>query len=289
MERAPAERRQQEQNEDLLARRRLGEDGGEPVAGRVALVHQPASGRARRHQRAIAGTHGEARHPLVEGAAEQVLRVVPQCAGRIVRGRRRPDVCAAPAAHHDLAPAQPAGERVVAELDGALVVYPSREVELDPCELQAPLTRRERDRPAGGQRQGDGVAVQHQMEPPDGHAALATQHLGRGQIALLEGRDLGLVEDVVDAHVVARDRDLGEVVDGEVAQGMRRGGRRGREQHGGREPGCEGGALHRSDLSASAARGANSGEKRGLSASAPARYRRAADESPACFAAIPAW
>ena len=59
--------------------------------------------------------------------------------------------------------------------------------------------------PAGHER--DAPAVDHQHEPPLDLLALAPQHLGTAEAVLLDGGDLGLVEDVADADVVVRDAD----------------------------------------------------------------------------------
>jgi hypothetical protein len=122
-----------------------------------------------------------------------------------------------------------------------------------------------------------------------------------GQAALLEGRDLGLVEDVVHRHAVARDGHLGEVVDREVPERVRlRGGRQRDERKRGDQRRSQSHAPESActALSVEAARvtvwphrptsrastGDNPGERRAAASSGAASAG-----SPAARAATPAW
>ena len=108
----------------------------------------------------------------------------------------------------------------------------SVEVGLDPGQQQPALAGREGDRrvvglaerhraPVGGQRQvgRDLGQLGAQQRPGLGAGDLAVA-VGVELLRLLEGRDLGLVEDVVKLGAAVGDPHLAQVVDAEVAQRM---------------------------------------------------------------------
>src|SRR6185503_9977631 len=111
---------------------------------------------------------------------------------------------------------------------------------------------------------------------------------------LLEGRDLSLIEHVVDASLALVDPHLSELVGGEVPERMgERGPSRqsrpnGQERGGAPDQGGEP-SNHRNDSSARRARGPYSGLKRGLCPTRRASNRRASPVAPARLAIIPAW
>src|SRR6185437_2218807 len=114
---------------------------------------------------------------------------------------------------------------------------------------------------------------------------LAGEHRGGREAALLERRDLGLVEEVVKVDPVGCDAHRHEMIDREVYEGVCARGGRGNRQHGDeREE-----HATETDDSAPRARGAYSGLKCGLSTSARWRYALAAARSPTALAAMPAW
>ena len=131
----------------------------------------------------------------------------------------------------DLPPPDPVGERCVVEIHAADGPDLRGEVELDPRQLQPALAGRVGDRSARQERERDRISVDHQAKSARDLRALAGEHRPRRKAALLEGRDLRLVQDVVDVDAIARDPHAVEVVDREVAERMgARGGREDRDQ-----------------------------------------------------------
>ena len=246
---APGEGRQQEQEQDALARGRVAEHLGQALVGR-AVAGLAELRPVRRLDGARAGLHAEARASQVRRALEQVLGV--GAAGRSVGslGRRaRAHRRALARLDHDRLPADAAGERAVAQLDLLRRVDLRRQRDLDSRRLQPALALGMGDRRRGSRSQSDTSAVDGQRQPPLDLGLLAPQQLGVGERALLERRDLGLVEDVPHVDAVRRHRHLAEVVDGEVAErvGARRGREQGERDHGGHED-----ADHRSSSAARA-------------------------------------
>ena len=231
---APAEGGEQQQEQHALAGRRVPEDLGEPLVG---APHRRAGGGARavgRAQRPGALRHAEAGDTQVRRALEQVGRVAAQpvrrIPGRRARAHRRP--AARPA--DDRLPPDPPGERAVAQLDALRVAHRRRERQLDPGGAQPALALGVGDRRAAGGLQGDAAPVDREHEAPGHLGALLRQQPRIGDAALLERRDLGLVEHVADVDAVRGHAQPGEVVDGEVAQRMRGGdGRHRHERHDG--------------------------------------------------------
>jgi hypothetical protein len=128
--------------------------------------------------------------------------------------------------------------------------------QLDSRELQPTLAGRERDPPAGSLAQRHDLSVHLEPEMASYFGPLAAQHFRGREAALLEGRDLGLVEHVPHVDAVAGDADLGEVVDGQVAERVRRRHGRNGGEHREREEGDADPDSHRSSSSARSARGA---------------------------------
>ena len=225
---APAESGEQQQEEHALARRRVGEQSGEPVRRAPAPAARP---RSRGGERAVARAHVEARRAQVGWALEQRLRVARQPPRRVGRGRIRADRGAASRAGDDRAPADAVAERVVAQRHAARTARRSAQRELEarrpqPAGAGARRQRRRSDRPQRRRPAVDGDAQAARDLGAD-----APQQLGPWHAALLERRDLGLVEEVAHVHAVGRDRHLREVVDREVPERVGlRGGRRARER-----------------------------------------------------------
>src|SRR5207244_1747923 len=106
----------------------------------------------------------------------------------------------------------------------------------------------------------------------------------RIDLACLEGRDLGEVEDITNVDPRARDLDPAETVDGEVAERM---SRRGDGQHERGDPGGEQREpLHAEYLTAT---GAHSTEKCGLRARARRNHVFATALLPRQRSTIPRW
>ena len=152
---------------------------------------------------------------------------------------------------------------------------PGRERGLDPGQRQPALSGREAElRVPGGAERG-GSPVHRQREAGGDLAEQASQDLALLRrrvdrtaavrvevLELLEGGDLGLVEDVVDLRVAVVDPHLGELVDGEVPERVRECRRRSRKRDRGERAGERGGAdpqpapAHLRPPSARSARGA---------------------------------
>ena len=130
--------------------------------------------------------------------------------------------------------------------------------------------------PADARREGEGMpegteAERHARRPAARSRARSLGEKLRRSRLLLEGRDLGEVEDVEDVDAVAGGDDAAVVVGGEVAERVRGGDGRqrpARASSGERDQS----ALHRASLRAT---GAQSSEKCGLSASARRNQPRA--------------
>ncbi len=139
--------------------------------------------------------------------------------------------------HHDLAPAEPLGEVAVGVGRRPVRLPPGGQcpgqVRFQAQRRQAALPRHE-----GGRAVGDGQA--HRL-PADDEAQVAHQagqggveegvRLGRGELPiavgvellhLLEGRNLRVVEDIGEAHRLGGEGEATVVVDGEVAERVRR-------------------------------------------------------------------
>ena len=111
----------------------------------------------------------------------------------------------------------------------------SREARLDPRQRQAALARREGEGRCAGGRQRHSAAIDRQPQAGRDLGELVLEErtaLGAEDrsvtvavvaLDLLEGRDLGLIEDVVNLHRSLRDAHLAQVIDREVAQRMSRG------------------------------------------------------------------
>ena len=237
-----------------------------------------------RRQRARARGHREGRGALGQRAGEHVLRVVAQAAGGVARGRRRAHRGPLARRGHDRLPAHAVGKRLVVDLHPVRVVHGCGQRQLHARERQAALARRRREPPLA-LHERDRAPVHGDVQRARDLRLLAREHRGAGEVALLEGGDLGLVEGVAEVDAVAGDPHRDQMVDGEVAQRVGAGGRR-RHQQGQREAGDEERAPHRS---AACARGAYRGEKRGLWASARRSHASASAVCPAARAAIPAW
>ncbi len=162
-----------------------------------------------------------------DGLSKQVFRIRAQPVGGIARGDVRAHLGAASGSGDDRLPAHPTRERAVAHLDPPRVFDASGQRKLDAGRAQAALSLRVRDRRAAGGAQRDAAAVDRQHEPLVDLGALARQHRRVRHAALLERRDLGLVEDVAHIDPIRGHAHPREVVHGEVAQRM--GGRCRRE------------------------------------------------------------
>jgi len=144
------------------------------------------------------------------------------------------------------------------------------EVGLDPGQQQPALAGREGDRRVAGLAERQRAPVRGQRQVGRDLGQLGAQQragLGAGDLAVavgvellrfLEGRDLGLVEDVVKLGAAVGDPHLAQVVDAEVAQGMGGGAgwhqRRARDCRGDAQN-CDPAALHPSAPRARCARG----------------------------------
>src|SRR5262249_17925374 len=119
--------------------------------------------------------------------------------------------------------------------------------------------------------EGDSSTVEPQVEAAaDAGGELALVLLLVGDLLpLLEGRDLGHVEDVLDVDAIAGELDPGKAVDGEVPERVRCRGRRGHERD--QESEQENEALHDAYLLAS---GLQRSEKCGFSRSALTNHGR---------------
>jgi hypothetical protein len=127
--------------------------------------------------------------------------------------------------------------------DPSEAAHGGSERQLDPRERQTALTRRMGQ---GGARDGqaDRAAVDRHRQVPRDLGPLGGQDGRVRPAALLERGDLGLVEDVAQVDAVAGDADLRQMVDREVAERVRAGGRR-HGQRGERRHGAEQGRAER--------------------------------------------
>ena len=147
------------------------------------------------------------------------------------RGGRRPDPGVAAGDGHDLAPADVVGLVGVGELDGVHGVGRPRyrraeqHGQMQGVEPGLPGGQDELG-PAG--RQGHHRAVQSDLEMGGEVGGPSLGEPDRIELrcsALLKRRDLGLVEDVVDAQRAGADLQPGVAVHGEVPERMGAGGR----------------------------------------------------------------
>ena len=291
VQRAPAERGEQEEQEHALAGGRALEDAGEAVAAAVGCSSSccAAVGRRGGGQRPAPRRHGQVASALVVRAREQVLGVGAQAVRRVAAGSAGAHRGACPGPRHDRLPAHAAGE-------GAVVDAPTARGFAAAAPASGSLHARERGgrpgrggrrcvAPAGGRSERRRPSTSRDTRAAQHLGALAREQLGGGEAALLEGRDLGLVEDVAQVDAVARDADLGQVVDREVAERVGAGGgaaARARERGEGRRPRASPRAALRP---ARRARAASSGESagcrraRGQRPGRSARPRRAGDHA----------
>ncbi len=220
---APREGRQQQEDQHALAGRSAREHACEAVSRAVARgAHVPAVA-FRRRQGAVAGVDREVGDAVVERARQHVRGVVAQPVGRVSGGRARAHGGACAGVRHHGLPAHPVRERLVRDDHVAGVRNQRAQRQLDARELQPALSGRVRDQRAGEQLERHSPAVDGQREAV-GHLRLLAREHGRHRGApLLEGGDLGLVQDVVDVHAVGGDPHLREVVDREVPERVRRG------------------------------------------------------------------
>jgi hypothetical protein len=266
MERAPAEGGEQEEQQDAVARGRALEDRGEAIAAAALARRLRATAHPRCRDRASPRPHAEVRDGAVGRARQQRRRVAAQALGGVVGGDVAAHRGAATGRGDDGLPADAAGERRVAHGDGPVRRDARAEQELDARRPQPPGAHREADAPAGRERQRDAPPADRERHAARDVGALSREDLRGLQSALLEGRDLRLVEDVAHVDAIGGDAHDVEVVDREVAQ--RVGRRRGRQREHG-QGGEEQDALH---CSASARRPAPSAA---LPARAPASQRAA--------------
>ena len=252
-----------ERREAALARRGR-------TAGRCRLFTQ-----CRRHAPLQARLKRCAGGGDLERALEQVFGIGAQAVARARRRNRGGVDAGVPVgADHDFLPADPALEGVV--VHGQLPHARCRagvEEQLEPRRLQPADPVRERE-PALelAQRQRLPVGAQDEAAPdlrgqPVG-IALASEP--RHLLLVLEGRDLGEVEDVNGVEPVARRHDLGVAVGREVAERMREcrcGHGEGGEHSDGQDQ-----ALHEAYLRAV---GLHRSEKCGFVSTARANQRRA--------------
>jgi hypothetical protein len=232
VERAPPEGGSEQEENQQTPRVLAGERVRESVQGPVRR-HVAGESRRRRHE-PRAGPHLERGPALARRTGEQVLGVGPQPVGGI--GGRDAGGDVRPVAGEDLnrVPADAIGEGAVRELDAARSRGEAgRERDLDPgqgkpalagreAELGAPR-RTERQRASvRPQLQSRGDLLEQALEYPPLLEGARDLPVAVGVVALelLKGGDLGLVEDVVDPHIRATDANLGELVDGEVAERM---------------------------------------------------------------------
>ena len=247
---APEERGGERGEDHEQAQMRLADERGE--AGVRDPVRRLQAGSVRERGSDVgAGARGElsGRRCHIERALEHVLRVSPELVA--AARRARPD--------HDLLPADPVGVVRVA------VMEPCRPGEPRPGQYHLDPRRPE---PARARWVGERLPERDESCRPPRHRQVGVggdpPRVGPGvDVACLEGRDLGHVQDVEHVNAVARDLDAAEPIDREVAEWVR-GCRRRREQRG-RHCEQKDEALHRSSLVAT---GAHSTEKRGFSASA---------------------
>ena len=218
VQRSPAERRgEQEEDQETVgvaARERVGEPVERPIL--AALAAREAR---RRRDRARSRPHLEARLAVVGRARQEVLRVASQGVRGIGGGDAGGDVGPAPREDLDRPPADPAGEGAVDQLD------PARAAQASGAEKSASTRVRSsppwpegklslRDRAAGSSRSARPSAVSSRPEEisassesssgPRSAPSIVPFPLRVEALDLLEGRDLGLVEDVVDASLAAR-------------------------------------------------------------------------------------
>jgi hypothetical protein len=212
---------------------------------------RPGCGRARAP---VADAHARRERrrggPAVERARQQVLRVGPEPVGDARRrhvgaGHREP----VDAGERHLVPADPPVEVRVGEVDGAARSgQRPRERRLEPQDVEPALTREQRGVGADD-LEPHGPAVDAQVEVPEqrrgrparvGRALVERDHAVTVGVELrshLDRRDLGHVDDVVDACGPRRKDDPRRRVDREVAERMRRRERRDEQHaddHGGR-------------------------------------------------------
>ena len=225
--RSAPEHRQQEREHDDPGAQVVADDQAREAAVRRRDGHAGAQvGRGEKRGRGPGTTAryergASLRH--VERTLEQVLRVGTQLvAPADRRRRRRDDARAGVGGEHHLPPADPAGVVRVAKRQRERRRGGERRclVERLEAERREPaLARRERERVVErGQREPAAADREHES-PPDPRGRLA---LVGGQapdlLPLLERRDLGHVEHVVDVDPVTRELDAAEAVHGEVAE-----------------------------------------------------------------------
>ena len=270
VQRPPAERRR-EQDQDQQAVRVTARQGRrEAVPGAVGrrLTAADPVGRAHRPR---ARRNLEARRSLVEWALEQLAWVGAQSVGRILGRDARDDGGSLARERANRAPADASVEGLVGDLDPR---GPGRdrggEARLEPGEVEPRLPGRERELDLPGLPEADGPAVDGELEAR-GRVGdqLARQRrpltagerpvpVGVEALDLLERRDLGLVEDVVDRRRALVEPQLDQLVRREVPERVgvsRCGAERGQRRDGERP--CEDGSpgAHPSASSARSARG----------------------------------
>ena len=206
VQRAPAEGGEEQEHQHALARRGVLEQAGEAVARCRAVVVNVAALAARRDQRAVAGPRprssprggraGCPAGPPDSGAGRRL--------GRRSGVRVRTAVPSPGSATIALQPTRPAkvpsrSRTARGESDGGAQRNSKRVVS------RPPLPRGKVSRGSAGQLERDAPAVDGQLEAAAHLVALALEHLGARQAALLDGRDLRLVEDVAHVDPVVRD------------------------------------------------------------------------------------
>ena len=134
VDRAPGERRQQQERQHAAPAGGVGEHAGEAVARAVGggAGFRVATGRC--GHRSVAGPHLERCAALVQRTGEGVLRVPTQPAGGIGLRDARAHRRARARPHHDRLPAHPVGERAVVDGDVSGRDRRSDQVELHPRE-----------------------------------------------------------------------------------------------------------------------------------------------------------
>ena len=219
----------------VAARQRAGEAVLRAIGG-----HRPDVLAVGRGDAAGPRAHREAGLVLVRRALQEVDRIGAQAAGRIAGGNARADV--GPLARQDLdrLPADPV-RRTCRRAAGP----GARRAGSRPRSSPRPGSARARPGPAGrrgsrGRGEPRGTVAPVDREPrgpgaispqlplraaaPARRPSIAPSPFRSKRCDLLEGGDLRLVEDVVDLHRSLRDPHLAQVVDGEVAERVRRGG-----------------------------------------------------------------
>ena len=210
VQRAPAERGQQQQHEQHAAARAASANRpAKPSPARSRRGARPPRGAVGRdHACRRPGATAKRRRALVERARQQVLRVAAQAVRRVAaRGRSSAPPCPSPGrATIAFQPTRP-GKVPSRSSTRARVAHARAQRQLDPRRLQPALRRRGKREPrrpgrrAARPRRPSTVSTRPRCDL----RALARRAPRRGEAALLERRDLGLVEHVAHVDAVGRD------------------------------------------------------------------------------------